>query len=95
MSETVKLIIEMPKEIYESRYGDECDEKDCLIIDTFTHAIANGTPLDDVKSKIEDCSFDHYFEYGEYIGENPIQHRICMTDKVLDILDNIGKGDKE
>lgn len=78
MSETVKLIIELPKEIYESRYGDECDEKDCLIIDTFTNAIANGIPLDDVKAEIEALNDDY-----------------CSTQEVLDILDNIGKGDKE
>jgi hypothetical protein len=42
--------------------------------------------VNDLKAEIEDCSFDYYFEYGEYIGENPIQHRICMTDKVLEIL---------
>ena len=56
---------------------------------------ANVIPLSvlqEIKNKIEDCSFDHYFEYGEYIGENPIQHRICMTDKVLEILSEYQKG---
>ena len=48
--------------------------------------------LQEIKNKIEDCSFNHYFEYGEYIGENPIQHRICMTDKVLEILSEYMKG---
>ena len=41
----VELVIKIPEEIYESRYGEECDEKDCLIIDAFTYAIANGIPL--------------------------------------------------
>lgn len=41
----IELVIKIPEEIYESRYGEECDEKDCLIIDAFTYAIANGIPL--------------------------------------------------
>ena len=77
MSDTVKLIIEIPK-------VPKNDHERWVL--------AHGTPLDDVKAEIEDCSFDYYFEYGEYIGENPIQHRICMTDKVLEILSEYQKG---
>ncbi len=97
MSDTVKLIIEIPKEAKQAFDNAESNDLKGGYYDhggIIGKAIQNGIPLDDVKAGIEDCSFDHYFEYGEYIGENPIQHRICMTDKVLDILDNIGKTNK-
>lgn len=90
MSETVKLIIELPKEIYESRYGDECDEKDCLIIDTFTNAIANGIPLDDVKAEIEQIR-SHSARFRRSDGSVAY----ADTDNILDVLDNIGKGVSE
>ena len=40
----VELVIKIPEEIYKS-CKKECDENDSLIIDTFTYAIGNGTPL--------------------------------------------------
>ena len=89
MSDTVKLIIEIPKSALELLNTTGVDWLDAEHI---LSAVAHGTPLDDVKAEIEDCSFDYYFEYGEYIGENPIQHRICMTDKVLEILSEYQKG---
>ena len=50
----IELVVKIPEEIYESRYGEECDEKDCLIIDAFTYAIANGTPLPKGHGRIVD-----------------------------------------
>ena len=41
----MKIIIDIPEEIYKSS-KKECAENDSLIIDTFTLAIGNGTPLD-------------------------------------------------
>ena len=40
----IELVINIPEEIYKSS-KKECDENDSLIIDTFTYAIGNGTPL--------------------------------------------------
>lgn len=48
----MKLIIDIDKEIYKS-IKKECDENDSLIIDTFTYAIGNGTPLEDIKEEYE------------------------------------------
>lgn len=40
----MKIVIDIPEGIYES-CKKECNENDSLIIDTFTYAIGNGTPL--------------------------------------------------
>lgn len=42
----MKLIIDIDEEIYESSKR-ECEETDSFIIDTFTLAIGNGTPIPD------------------------------------------------
>lgn len=49
----MKLIIDIPEEIYHKTIEGiyEGEESDCLIVDTFTYAIENGTPL----SESEDC----------------------------------------
>ena len=83
MSETVKLIIEIPKDKYE-----RC--KDLWFYDTETleGAVAKGIPLDDIKAEIEKNAY-------------PIVHGVNNHEKgmtlygILQVLDNIGKGDKE
>lgn len=42
----MKVIIDIDEEIYESSKR-ECEETDSFIIDTFTLAIGNGTPIPD------------------------------------------------
>ena len=81
----MQIVIDINEHLYKmiKTLGLVVEDGDAVVV---SEAIKNGTPLDDVKAEIEDCSFDYYFEYGEYIGENPVQHRICMTDKVLEIL---------
>lgn len=51
MSDTVKLIIEIPEELYRAckEYADEKSEDDALFLELI--AIANGTPLDDVTAE--------------------------------------------
>lgn len=84
----MKLIIDIPDNEY--KYTCERTLHDRSIWDD---AIRKGTPLDDVKAEIREKSFDHYFEYGEYIGEDCRKEKIIYLDQVLEILDNIGKAE--
>lgn len=108
MSETVKLIIEIPKKDIElirktSFVEDErtmfkqspSDRQGTMMLHRLMDSVKNGIPLDDVKAEIREKSFNHYFEYGEYVGEDCRKERIIHSDQVLEILDNIGKGDSE
>ena len=85
MSDTVKLIIEIPKPMYE----DIKSKKDGY--SNYVHtAIRNGTPLDDVKAEIEEemCLTDNpYTRETKYTIERL---------KLFEILDNnIGKENEE
>jgi hypothetical protein len=113
MSETVKLIIEIPKD----RYTDILRIADVQIIrrmPTLEQVVAHGIPLDDidsdetrayfdgqaygweqgrkaliddVKAEIEtNLSWDMFDEYGNETG---------LHKELMEILDNIGKEDKE
>jgi len=93
MSDTVKLIIEIPKGVVEYIKNNGCLAVGYL--DEVAKAIQNSTPLDDVKAEIREKSFDHYFECGEYIGEDCRKERIIYLDQVLEILDNIGKAESQ
>lgn len=79
MSETVKLIIEIPKEKYEhiKTFSD-------VVPDTYSSLVKNAIPLDDVKAEIESDARD--YRCDEFV--DGINH-------ALEIIDNIGKGDKE
>ena len=92
MSETVKIIVTLSKGQYENlkdiQFGG-------IYSRMIFNAVKNGIPLDDVKAEIREKSFNHYFEYGEYIGEDCRKERIIYTDVVLKILDNIGKAESE
>ena len=43
--------------------------------------------LADIKAEIKNQSFNHYFEHGEYIGEDCTEERIIFYDKVIEIID--------
>ena len=75
----MKLIIDIPEEEYE-RIKDIPNDYKLLI----HKAVANGTPLDDVKAEIEEMPTDYC---GGYIGLD--------KKEVLQILDNIGKAESE
>ena len=83
MSETVKLIIEIPKEEYEFI-------KNLVVVppkDSYCELIVNAVPLEEVKTKIEtDLSWDMYDEYG---------NETCLHKSLMQILDNIGKESEE
>ena len=83
MSETVKLIIEIPKKEYENFkeliainiFGMRSGKG---IIQTCLNAVKNGIPLDDVKAEIKALPYD----------TDPYEYAI---DDVIEILDNVGR----
>ena len=93
MSETVKLIIEIPKVEYELIVGEHevivgsgvCELK------TLPKAVAEGIPLDDVKAEIEkNCDrINSIASVLSYPQHREIQELLC------EILDNIGKAESE
>lgn len=83
----MKLIIDIPEEEYKrSKLAYNYDSRR---MDNYSRIIGNGTPLDDVKAEIaeEICLTDNpYTKETKYT----IEHL-----KLLEILDNIGKAEKE
>lgn len=79
MSETVKLIIELPKDYYEIIKHDV--EHHLTDYRPF-EIIGNGIPLDDVKAEIADLPTDMFEVYK-------------LKSRVLYMLDNIGKESEE
>ena len=43
--------------------------------------------IEDIKAEIEKSSFEHYMEFGEYIGEDRRKEKIVYLDRVLEIID--------
>ena len=87
MSDTVKLIIEIPKQAYELCKTLKSDSDDGIIGICAVNAIGNGTPLDDVKAEIEQTIKD-YDKSGDY-------RRVRGLWMALEILNNIGKESEE
>ena len=80
MSETVKLIIEIPKRDYE-----EVKKVGVFTFPRVSRAIREATLLDDVKAEIEtDLSGDMFDDYG---------NETALHEALWEILDNIGKGE--
>ena len=61
MSDTVKLIIEIPKAEYELIVGDEA-----CGLHPLTRAVAHGIPLDDVKAEIAEEYANTQLMYPDY-----------------------------
>lgn len=79
MSDTVKLIINIPKDYYEIIKHDVDNH---LTDYRPFEIIANGTPLDDLKAEIADLPTDMFEVYK-------------LKSRVLYMLDNIGKESEE
>jgi hypothetical protein len=80
MSDTVKLIIEIPKPMYESV------QKKTYCGSIYPY-LEKAIPLDDVKEEIEqDMSFDMFDDYG---------NKTRIHKELWGILDNIGKESEE
>lgn len=101
MSETVKLIIELPKEDIElicktSFVEDErtmfkqspSDRQGTMMLFRLMDSVKDGIPLDDVKAEIE--------KLPDLNPDYPMDKIIHISKwNVMQILDNIGKGEKE
>lgn len=86
MTDTVKLIIEIPKEV-------KADIDNGVIrqnIDKIYLALAHGTPLDDVMAEIEDL--DRFYD-NDYSSGN--RDSMFKCNEVMQIFDNIGKAESE
>lgn len=82
MSETVKLIIEIPKEDYEFTKGAETAR--VFPSEYYVKLILNGIPLEDIKAEINNLDFGFVDE--EY--KAGISYAVMKFNQILD---NIGK----
>lgn len=102
MSETVKLIIEIPKEDIEficktSFVEDErtmfkqspSDRQGTMMLFRLMDSVKDGIPLDDVKADIKEK-----YREAEFMDEFSGGYNYAIGD-VLEALGNIGKGDSE
>jgi hypothetical protein len=85
MSDTVKLIVEISKEDLK-----RISDGEWIGTYTYDNIILNGTPLDDVISKIEKLNPVDYGSMFSYESHNGAKD---MKRDILEILDNIGKAD--
>ena len=82
MSETVKLIIEIPKDDFKKLANPyQLNEVWC---NRLKRMVMNGTPLDDVKKEI-----------FKLIDNTDSIYGTSALHSVLEILDNIGKAESE
>ena len=81
MSDTIKLIIEIPEEVYEywKTHKDEY---------VLAEAIGKGTPLDDIKAEIAKEIIPR--DSDDY--DHDVMYQNCGLRIALKIIDNIGKG---
>lgn len=105
MSETVKLIIEIPKKIYEHALDGVTKFVTAEMDVEIEKAVKNGTLLDDVTAEITKKAFtEEIFDedvfrstYTESMTreeaecESVIETEIVKLSDVLEIIDNIGK----
>ena len=88
MNDTVKLIIEIDKRAYKACRKLRTNNDDGIIGLCAVNAIAEGTPLDDVKAEIQ----------AEAEVEDLSMYNAGMNfglDLALEIIDNIGKAESE
>ena len=85
MSDTVKIIVELPKSALKLLNTTGVDWLDAAHI---LSAVAHGIPLDDVKAEIVTA----YDEVTLYSCDEQVS---CFASKVTTILDNIGKAESE
>ena len=88
MTDTVKLIIEIPKDYYEIIKHDVDNH---LTDYRPFEIIANGTPLDDVKAEIKGW---YWQADKQALAKDP-----CVVDAMVDLfirtIDSIGKAESE
>lgn len=84
MSDTVKLIIEIPRDLHEDLKSGKIYYSLCEAPQGLVEGIRNGTPLDDVKAEIIDKAVK------DVNGEGFI-----FLGRLLRIFDNIGKESED
>ena len=91
MSDTVKLIIEIPKEEYE--YIKALSDV-AIAPNTYSILVKNGIPLDTVKAEIkEKCdNINHITSHLPYSTHRFVQELLC---EILASIDNEESEDKE
>lgn len=84
MSDTVKLVIDFPKDKYKDFVACYYGNLNC---DWLYKRVAEGIPLDDVKEEIDEayCGLPRYYPFA-------LNRFAIMVDKILD---NIGKAESE
>lgn len=82
MSDKVKIIIEIPKELYENKKGYLTNMDAHMIC----KAVQNGIPLNDVKAEIDE-QYDRVHPYNIDVAQG--------LEMALGILDNIDKAESE
>ena len=84
MSDTVKLVIEIPEEDYKYAKQIAPTRNEIVYCERQIIAISNGIPLDDVKTKTteEDLLFETYVNLG--LTEEQAKHIIEVFKKELD-----------
>lgn len=90
MSETVKLIIEIPKDAYRACRPLKTNNDQGILTFCVVNAVADGIPLDDVKAEIEKCK-----EVANVPYDRDYFTTVWAYDDAIRVLDNIGKGDSE
>ena len=88
MSDTVKLIIEIPESIFDTIQADEMISREQLVI--LQRHILNGTPLDDVKAEISKCKTQNEMQ----LSARDTKGKLMISDiycHIIETLDNIGK----
>lgn len=104
MSDTVKLIIEIPKEMYEALLKTEriISSQRCgkTLMNVIYFSVANGTPLDEVKAKMEERHDIH--DLGELKSRSNVGIMMFGVDAynrgikhAIEILDRIGKESED
>lgn len=74
----------------EEVYTEKCRNAHKMAI----KALEQEPVIDKIKAEIEQVSFTHYFEYGEYYGEDSRQERIVNFDTVIQIIDKYKESEE-
>lgn len=90
MSETVKLIIEIPKDAYRACRPLKTDNDQGILTFCVVNAIAGGIPLDDVLNKIS-AEIDEKLSHYEHFSSSNTANGLMTAKKIIEKY----KGDSE
>ena len=91
MTDTVKLIIEIPKDAYSACRALRSNDDQGILTFCVVNAVANGTPLDDVKAEIKSW---YWQVEKQSLAKDP-----CVVDAMVDLfirtIDNIDEAESQ